>query len=116
MSMTTVTVKLHHWLPRLVGFDAVTFPTTIYTRLPSLSGRLLVHECQHVKQWAETGRTMFLLKYLADYWRGRLKGQSCLTAYLGIGAEAEAVKMAQQYATWQEWSAGEHFPLEIIGA
>jgi len=111
--MTTITVKTRHWLPRLCGADAMTIGKTIYIKGLLYTDRLLVHECQHVKQWVESGRVIFLAKYLADYLRGRRDGQTHPAAYLGIGFEEEARAMAQQYATWQEWSAGESFPVVI---
>ena len=51
---------------------------------------LLAHELVHVQQWREQGAIPFLGRYLADYLRGRLRGESHWTAYAAISFEAEA--------------------------
>jgi hypothetical protein len=112
--MTKVIVKKSHWLPRLCRADATTIGSTIYIKGEMIAGRLLVHECQHVKQWAEQGKTVFLLKYLFDYFRGRLHGDNHMDAYLGIGAEEDARLMASEFATVTAWSVAKNFPVQVI--
>jgi hypothetical protein len=55
---------------------------------------LLVHELVHVRQWADFGVFGFLRRYLADYLRGRFKGLGHREAYLAIGFEQEARRLA----------------------
>jgi hypothetical protein len=51
---------------------------------------LIAHELVHVQQWREHGALPFLARYLADYARGRLRGQPHWTAYAAIPFESEA--------------------------
>ena len=80
--------------PRWVG--AMTFPWGIHVRGDVLAGpaeplaRLLCHELVHFRQWRELGSLGFVVRYLADYVRGRLRGLSHRQSYLAIGLEAEA--------------------------
>ena len=41
---------------------------------------LIAHELVHVQQWREHGAVPFLARYLAEYVRGRLRGQPHWTA------------------------------------
>lgn len=60
----------------------------------STSGGLLVHELVHVRQWHDLGVLGFLRRYLGDYLRGRFKGIGHRQAYLDIGLEQEARRLA----------------------
>jgi hypothetical protein len=51
---------------------------------------LIAHELVHVQQWREHGALPFLWRYLADYARGRLRGEPHWTAYTAITFESEA--------------------------
>lgn len=79
---------------------AMTLGNTIYidpTMLGAASdrtGRLLVHELVHVRQWHEMGVPRFLWRYLSSYLRGRLDGLGHWGSYLAIPLEVEAREMA----------------------
>lgn len=82
--------------PRAVS--AMTLPWGIYVDpgvlgLPGL-GRLLVHELVHVRQWRQLGIFRFLVRYLADYLLGRMRGLGHTQAYRGIRMEVEARSIA----------------------
>ncbi len=64
------------------------------------SGRspLMAHELVHVKQFAERGRTSFLLDYLRHYFRGLMKFRNHREAYLAIPAEVEARNATKAWA------------------
>jgi hypothetical protein len=55
---------------------------------------LIAHELVHVQQWREHCALPFLARYLTDYVRARLRGQSHWTAYAAIPFEAEARERA----------------------
>ena len=115
--MTKVIVKTGHWLPRHLNVLAITLGTTVYCALSHPSPRLLVHECQHVRQFVRQrhSRWLFFTKYLGDYLRARIMANhSHLEAYLGIGAEEEAREMAWRYETVAAWSDGERFPVHVV--
>lgn len=57
-------------------------------------GALLVHELVHVRQWRHLGAVRFLLRYVGDYLRGRLRGRPHREAYLAIRLEVEARAIA----------------------
>ncbi|MGH8875621.1 MAG: hypothetical protein ACRDVM_10285, partial [Acidimicrobiia bacterium] len=86
------------WLRRLwIGeLGAMTLPWAIYVRPDLLQGdpaslaKLLVHELVHARQWNQHGGVRFLLGYLGDYLRGRLRGLSHWEAYRATRAETEA--------------------------
>lgn len=59
--------------------------------------RFVVHELVHVHQFARQGYLRFMVGYLSEYWRGRLKGLDHRAAYLAIGAEVEAREIAARY-------------------
>ncbi|MFQ5556412.1 MAG: hypothetical protein ACE5GB_02735 [Acidimicrobiales bacterium] len=51
---------------------------------------LLVHELVHVRQFAEQGRTRFLIRYLRDYLVNLVRLRNHKAAYRAIPAEVEA--------------------------
>lgn len=63
---------------------------------PKSLGRLVIHEMAHVRQFAELGYVRFTVRYLTEYWRGRLHGKSHRDAYLSIGAEVEARALTER--------------------
>jgi hypothetical protein len=79
---------------------AMTLPWAIYVRPEQLraggpaSGRLLVHELVHVRQWRQLGTRRFAAQYLRDYLRGRRRGLSHRDAYLAVSFEQEARTVA----------------------
>lgn len=84
--------KYNHWLPPLLGADAVTIYNTIYYR-KSKSGvgpTLRRHEMVHIDQFKQLGIFGFFLIYIREYIQGRLKGQDHWDAYYNISLEKEA--------------------------
>jgi hypothetical protein len=79
---------------------AMTIAGRVFVAPESLTGdpvvlaRLLVHECCHVRQWRQAGTIRFVVRYLGDYVRGRVRGLSHEAAYRGIRYEAEARRIA----------------------
>lgn len=57
---------------------------------PDKLARLVIHELVHVRQYRDAGYVGFMVRYLYEYWKGRLGGKSPRQAYLDITAEAEA--------------------------
>jgi hypothetical protein len=51
---------------------------------------ILRHELVHVRQYERDGVVSFLLRYVAEYLRGRLRGLSHFDAYSSISYEREA--------------------------
>jgi hypothetical protein len=74
----------------------MTLPWAIYVRRDvlggeaSVLGRLIKHELVHVKQWQSLGITRFILIYVRDYVKGRLRRLDHNQAYLSISLEKEA--------------------------
>jgi hypothetical protein len=52
--------------------------------------RLVIHELIHVRQYRDAGFIGFTIRYVLEYWRGRLQGKKPRQAYLDIRAEVEA--------------------------
>jgi hypothetical protein len=90
------------WMIALWGgrATAMTLPWAIYVHPRLLVGdrqalgELLVHELVHVRQWRELGVRRFLVRYLADYWRGRRSGLGHRRAYMAISLEEEARRLS----------------------
>jgi hypothetical protein len=51
---------------------------------------LIGHEVAHSRQYAESGKWRFRLKYLSCYLRNRMKGMNSLESYESIPFEEEA--------------------------
>lgn len=84
-----------YWLwvggPVPPGAAAITVGPVVSVRRRSAgSDALLAHEVEHVRQYRERGIAGFLVVYLADYARLRLKGWPHRAAYRRIGFEVEA--------------------------
>lgn len=86
----------NHWLPPLLGAEAVTVGNTIYYRKQKSASYpyqwLRNHEMVHVEQYKKYGVYGFLFMYLIYYLVGRLKGKDHWSAYKDIPFEIEARK------------------------
>jgi hypothetical protein len=90
------------WMVRAWRGDvaAMTLPFGIFIRPDCLGGdrnilaRTVQHELVHVRQWKQFGVIGFLWRYLRDYWKGRRRGLTHAEAYLRIGFEEEARRIA----------------------
>jgi hypothetical protein len=100
------------WYRRLwaKGIVAVTMPwgisvlPAVFDRLgdPATAapyGRLVVHELAHLDQIHRLGVARHARRYLGDYLTGRWRGRSHWEAYLDIGLEAEARRVAARFGT-----------------
>jgi hypothetical protein len=81
---------------------AITLGSTVFVHPDVFSdvveGRrpeLVAHELVHVRQWADDGVPVFLLRYFRDYVRLRLIGCSHDIAYRGVGYEWAAYTEAR---------------------
>ncbi len=73
------------------GARATTFGRTVFVRRGvTMSERLLRHEYEHVLQFHELGRLRFLVRYIAEYLRWRLRGHGHDGAYERISFEVRA--------------------------
>jgi hypothetical protein len=84
-----------HWLwvggPVPPGADAITIgPVVSVRRAASADEHLMRHELEHVRQWRRLGVVGFLARYLAAYFRWRLRGYGHWGAYRRIPLEVEA--------------------------
>ncbi len=59
---------------------------------------LIAHELVHVRQFAESGRLRFLVRYFGGYLSGLTRLGHHRKAYLAIPAEVEARREAAQWA------------------
>jgi len=86
--------KYNHWLPPLLGANAVTLVNTIYYKRSkaSVSARLRKHEMVHIQQFQKLGVVGFFAIYFYEYFKGRLKGMKHWEAYMNISLEKEAYK------------------------
>ena len=55
--------------------------------------KVVIHELVHLRQFIDQGWFGFTRAYLAEYWRGRFRGEVHQHAYLNISAEREAREM-----------------------
>lgn len=87
------------WLLRRfwrTGISAVTVWRYVFVDPEVMRGdrnrfaRLVVHELVHVRQYVTVGFARFLIRYLREYWVGRLAGRSPRDAYVNISVEREA--------------------------
>lgn len=84
------------------GIAAMTIGSTVFIDPMLLAvqdqrlGRLVVHELVHVRQWHDHGRVGFLIRYLAEYVKGRIRGHGHREAYLGIGLEVDARRVVDR--------------------
>lgn len=81
-----------HWLPPILGADAVTIGNTIYYRMEKnkVSKRLRSHEMVHIEQFKALGIIGFFMVYFGEYFSYRMKGMDHWDAYYQISLEKEA--------------------------
>ena len=86
------------------GADAITLGRLIIVRRSAAGDeRLMRHERQHVRQWAELGSLRFVSRYVGAYLLWRLRGYGHWGAYRRIPLEVEAEWLARR---GQEAAAG----------
>ncbi len=93
------------WLTRLWGrgIQAMTILNRIYVDPGFLGGHrrplglLVAHELIHARQWRDHGFIGFLLRYVADYLKGRRDGLGHRDAYMAVGLEVEARGLAARF-------------------
>ncbi|MBT8203348.1 MAG: hypothetical protein KJO87_08595 [Acidimicrobiia bacterium] len=91
------------WFERLAlrTSAAIALPYVVYVRADAYRRRrdeltdLVVHELIHVHQWRDEGYIRFAVIYVADYLRGRLRGDSHRDAYRAIRYEVEARRLTE---------------------
>lgn len=87
------------------GISALTISKFVFVDPEVMRGdrdrfaRLVVHELVHVRQYQTSGYVQFLIRYLREYWMGRLAGKSPREAYLDISHEREARAVTSQIVT-----------------
>lgn len=80
---------VHGWAAP--GADATTFGRTVFVRRGvEPSERLRRHEYEHVLQYHELGWIRFLVRYVGEYLRWRLRGFGHRAAYRRISFEVRA--------------------------
>lgn len=117
-----VSVKYEHWLPKFLGFGAITLypfilikwprPTFDDPELLQMVRVMVKHEMIHVKQIREQGFFKFYAKYVWDWVRNFFKGHTGKDAYYAIPAEIEAY-----HGQYEDFSSAEKAELadEILG-
>jgi len=71
--------------------SAITLGKTVVVRRECAGDEpLMAHEREHVRQFAELGRTRFVWKYVGSYLRLRAGGHGHMAAYRRIPLEIEA--------------------------
>jgi len=94
-----------YWLwtngPVPVGSAAITIGRLVIARRDHISKRLLRHELVHVRQFEQQGFVRFLLEYVANYLRWRLRGYPHRGAYRRIPHEIEAYWLERQHGRHQ---------------
>jgi len=88
----TARFKYNHWLPKLLGVQAITiYPYILFafTR-ENTTKELRRHEQKHFEQVAMLGWFYFYFTYLGYYFIGLAKYKSHNQAYLNIPYEIEA--------------------------
>jgi hypothetical protein len=92
------------WFERLAlrGSAAIALPyvvyvqARVYNRPRSQLTRLIIHELIHVSQWRQEGYARFAFRYLGDYFRSRLGGQSHADSYRSIRYEVAARDLTKE--------------------
>jgi len=84
-----------YWLwvggPVPPGAAAVTIGRVVVVRAGAVDDEVLLrHEAEHVAQYRAHGFLGFLVRYLADYARWRVRGYSHWAAYRRVAFEVEA--------------------------
>jgi len=87
------------------GADATTIGRTVFARRGvAVSERLRRHEYEHVLQYHELGRARFLVRYVGEYLRWRLRRHGHRGAYRRISFEVRA-----------EWRARRALGIGVLG-
>lgn len=60
---------------------------------------LIVHELVHLQQYRAAGPMRHIARYGSDYVSGRRRGLSHWNAYLQVGAESDARRIAAEFRT-----------------
>ena len=94
--MIPVRLRYRHWIPRLIGVDAIVlYPYVLFTGAKEgIAPLLLKHEMIHVRQVRREGWAGFYARYLKEYFSLRLKGKNRNEAYRNISFEQEAYELA----------------------
>lgn len=88
-----VKVYENHWLPKKLGYTAITLYPRIYmadSYGDATLNHVLNHEFIHVAQVREVGFVRFYVKYLLDYAVQLIKYRQTQVAYMHIPAEVAA--------------------------
>lgn len=72
------------------GSAGITLGRLVIVRRRSESARLLRHELIHVRQYTNMGAVRFVVRYVGQYVRWRIRGYPHLGAYRRIPQEIEA--------------------------
>jgi len=101
-----------HWLlvggPVPPGSAAITIGSVVSVRRRyAADARLLCHEAEHVRQWRELGKVMFLRQYLGAYLRWRRHGFGHQAAYRLIPLEVAAEAAAERLGVADPGGGGE---------
>lgn len=91
-------VRIHEGVPRYVVGDPVGYAdrNNVYLapgcyRVDTIEGlALIAHEVAHCRQYHQHGAWRFRARYLANYFKNRLRGMKHLKAYRQIPFEIEA--------------------------
>jgi hypothetical protein len=98
-------------LTSLAGADAIVFGRRVFLgsaaehELTSTDGarvELLAHELAHVRQYRRWSVAAFLGRYVGEYLRGRLAGDSHAQAYRAISFEREAEEASESVRDGRE--------------
>ncbi len=85
--------------PVAPGAAATTVGRIVLIRSGRENDAVLVrHEAEHVRQYRQLGLAGFLVRYVADYGRWRLRGYPHWSAYRRIGFEIEAEWVSRRWA------------------
>lgn len=78
------------------GADGITLGSLVIVREGRDTPYLLQHEQVHVRQWRRYGIVGFLVRYVGEYLRWRLRGRDHRSAYRRIPMEIEADWVARR--------------------
>jgi len=85
--------------PVAPGAAATTVGRIVLIRSGRENDAVLVrHEAEHVRQYRQLGLAGFLVRYVADYGRWRLRGYPHWSAYRRVGFEIEAEWVSRRWA------------------
>lgn len=84
--------RFNHWIPKLLGVNAIVLYPFVLYRPVNPSEELKRHEMVHVKQIQKVGVIRFYLSYLTYNLAGMIQGKSFFRAYYDNPYEVEARK------------------------